>query len=223
MANRAYVSFWTRDYSEEVMLDRFARWLDSVPLSAERPGFVSFVIRAVDPSEAPLLEHDFRGGAAGAADVVALAREHRNVDCAYEVEAYWDLWGFDPDTGHWQRGPQRLLLICHGEAYDAGVAAESGHFLADVGFEHLYTGHAGLLGTRGVRTMPADKLEAEFLALMSQDQHLRVYYEKTRRNIQQLLDWTRSVEQALPVERSLLWSEGEENLEARLDEILAVR
>jgi hypothetical protein len=30
------------------------------------------------------------------------------------------------------------------------------------------------------------------------------------------------VEKALPLERYLLWSEGEENLEARLDEILAV-
>jgi hypothetical protein len=32
-----------------------------------------------------------------------------------------------------------------------------------------------------------------------------------------------AVEQALPVERYRLWSEGEENFEARLDEILAVR
>jgi len=31
------------------------------------------------------------------------------------------------------------------------------------------------------------------------------------------------VENALPVERFRLWSEGEENFEARLDEILAVR
>jgi len=31
------------------------------------------------------------------------------------------------------------------------------------------------------------------------------------------------VEEALPVERFRLWSEGEENLEARLDEILVVR
>jgi hypothetical protein len=31
------------------------------------------------------------------------------------------------------------------------------------------------------------------------------------------------VAQALPIERFTVWSEGEENLEARLDEILAVR
>ena len=222
MANRAYASCWTRDSSEAVLLDRFERWLESVPVSADRRGFASLVIRAISPSETPVLEHDFRDGAAGAADVLALAREHHNADCAYEVETDWDLWCRDPETGRWQHGPQRLLLICHGEAYDDGVAAESGHFLADLGLEHLYTGHAGLLGTRGARSAPADPVEAEFLALMSREEHLQEYHEKTRMNIQQLFDWTRTVEQALPVERCILWSEGEENLEARLDEILAV-
>lgn len=203
------------------MLDRFQRCLECVPASAERPGVASLVIRAVDSSESPILEHDFLTGVDAAA-VVALAREHQNADCAYEVEAHWDLWHRDPETGYWQRRPQRLLLVCHGEAYDNGVAAESGHFLADLGLEHLYTGHGGLLGTRAARNAPADPLEAEFLALMTREEYFREYHEKTRQNIQQLLDWTRAVEQALPVERTVLWSEGEENLEARLDEILAV-
>jgi hypothetical protein len=52
---------------------------------------------------------------------------------------------------------------------------------------------------------------------------LREYQEKTRENIQQLMGWMRTVEETLPVERVRLWSEGEENFEARLDEILAVR
>ena len=204
------------------MLDRFERWLESVPVSVERPGFASLVIRAVEPSEAPILERDFREGAADAAAVVALAREHRNADCAYEVETHWDLWHCDPGTGLWERRPHRLLLICHGEAYDNGVAAESGHFLADLGLEDLYTGPAGLLGTRAARSAPADPVEAELLALMADEELLREYHEKTRQNVQLLMDWMRAVEQALPVERSVLWSEGEENLEARLDEILAV-
>jgi hypothetical protein len=58
---------------------------------------------------------------------------------------------------------------------------------------------------------------------MSQPQNLREYHEKTRENIHKLLEWTAGVERALPVERIRLWSEGEENFEARLDEILAVR
>jgi hypothetical protein len=222
VANRAYVSFWIRDYSENLILDRFERWLRTVPLSATHPGFDTLTIRAIEPSEPPLLEHDFRGGQADAAAVTALAREHLHADCSYEVQTYWDLWHPNLDTGLWQRVPQQLLLIGHGSDYDQGVAAESGHFLADLGMEHLFTGHAGLLGLRGQRTAPANPVEAEFLDRMAREDQLREYYEKTRRNIQQLLDWTRAVEQALPVERTLLWSEGEENLEARLDEILAV-
>jgi len=38
-----------------------------------------------------------------------------------------------------------------------------------------------------------------------------------------LYSWIEGIERALPVERSELWSEGEENFEARLDAILAQR
>jgi hypothetical protein len=225
VTNRAYASFWTREYSEELMLDRFERWLETAPRSAEQPGFANLIVRAIDASETPLLEHDFRGGEADAAAVIALAREHRSADCAYETEAYWDLWQPNLETGAWQRVPQRLQLTCHGSEYDGGVALELGHFMAILGLEHFFTGHAGLLGVRGAAASaaePADDIEARFLQRMSDQAHLREYHEKTRENIQQLLNWTRAVEQAFPVERTQLWSEGEENLEARLDEILAV-
>jgi hypothetical protein len=222
MPNRTFVGFWTGDHSEAMMLDRFQRFLESVPLSTEKPGFAGLVIRAVSPAETPLMEHDLRGVAVEAADVIALALAHRNADTSFEVEASWDLWERDLDTGRWLRGPHPLLLTCYGEAYDDGVAAESGHFLADVGFEHLFTGHGGLLGSHGSRSAPADPIEAEFLALMTHEEHLHEYYQKTRENIQQLLNWIGAVERALPIERYQLWSEGEENLEARLDEILAV-
>ena len=203
------------------MLDRFERWLETVPRSDGQRGFASLAVRAVEPSEAPVLEHDFRDGEADAAAVVTLAREHKNSDCSYEVEAHWDLWQRNLDTGLWQRGTQQLLLICHGPDYDNGVAAESGHFHADLGLEHLFTGHAGLLGMRPALIAPADPLEADFLTQMGRENELREYHARTRLNIQQLMDWTRAVENALPVERMALWSEGEENLESRLDEILA--
>jgi hypothetical protein len=96
--------------------------------------------------------------------------------------------------------------------------------MASLGFEHLFTGHAGLLtGENGHVAEPQSPEEARFLMRMSQPQNLREYQEKTRENIQQLMGWMRTVEETLPVERVRLWSEGEENFEARLDEILAVR
>jgi hypothetical protein len=38
-----------------------------------------------------------------------------------------------------------------------------------------------------------------------------------------LFTWVEAVQSALPVERSELWSEGEENFEARLDAIVTKR
>jgi len=52
---------------------------------------------------------------------------------------------------------------------------------------------------------------------------LKEYHAKTRENIQQLFHWVEAIEAALPVERSELSSEGEENFESRLDAILARR
>jgi hypothetical protein len=222
VANHAYVSFWSREHAEETMLDRFGNLLGTFFASADRPGFGSLVIRAVSPAETPLVEHNLRGIKATASDVITLAREHNSADCSYEVEAYWDIWQRSLETGAWEKGPERALLICNGWAYDDGAARESGDFLTDIGLEHFFTGHGGLLGMSGARSAPSDPVEAEFLAWMTHEEHLHEYYEKTRANIQLLLNWVASVEKALPLERYLLWSEGEENLEARLDEILAV-
>lgn len=222
MGNHAYVSFWTRERAPETMLDRFERFLETFPLSASRHGFTALTIRAVSPAETPLLEQDLRGIKATASDVIALARERNNPDCSYEIEGYWDMRQRGLETGAWQKAPERVLLICNGRSYDEGVADSSGDFHADAGFEHLFTGHAGLLGTYSTRSAPTDPVEAEFLSWMTHEEHLHEYYEKTRANIQVLMNWVGSVEKAVPLERHLLWSEGEENLEARLDEILAV-
>jgi hypothetical protein len=223
MANRAYIAFWTRNYTEQTMLEQFERFLETVPLSSAAPGFRSLTVRAIGPAETPLAEHDLSGICAKPADIVALAKEYVNADCAFEVEASWDLWRWDADAARWMRGLEPLLLTCQGETYDDGAAGASGQFQADAGLEHLYTGHAGLLGSSGTRYAPADDREAEFLALMSQDENLQEYHEKTRQNIQQLMRWVQAVAQALPVDRFTLSSEGEEDLEARLDEILSVR
>ena len=223
MANRAYLSAWSRGFAETTMLEQFGELLTTVPFSAERPGFAWLVIRAVDPALGSLVEYDLRGQVLDAAELVALAREHRHFDSAYEVQTHWDLWAYDIASGRWQLRPQLLEIICHGEEYAGSAYVESGHFQADIGFEHLFTGHARLLGGRADGATPQDLAEAEFLAVMGRPENLREYHQKTRENIQKLMDWIQAVEQALPLERYQLWSEGEENFEARLDEILAER
>jgi hypothetical protein len=223
MPNRAYASLWVRGFDAASMLSHFEQFLASVPLSAGPVGFTELVIRAVDSTETPLEEHDLRSVAITPKEVVELAREHNSDDVGYEVSARWDLWIREMQTTSWKLSPERLTLFCNGLLYDGGVFTESGHFMADLGFEHLFTGHAGLLATQSAHVAePEHPDEARFLMWMSQPKNLREYQQKTRENIQKLMGWMRVVEETMPVERVRLWSEGEENFEARLDEILAV-
>src|SRR5205823_2254819 len=226
MGNHAYLRVWTRDFSLETMIREFAHFLTTAPLSASHGTFEELIVQAVDPGEAPIAEWDLRPLQAGPAQVGAMAAQHLNSDTAYMVSATWDLWTFDIDTLKWQQKPQPLELTCHGLDYDDGIASAAGHFQADLGFEHFFTGHGRLLapGTSSNSSSSSEHpVEHTFRQWMAAGNNLKEYHAKTRENIQQLFRWVDAIERALPVERTELWSEGEENMEARLDEILAQR
>jgi hypothetical protein len=226
MANRAYLRVWTRDYSETTLIAQFARFLATAPLSATESAFKELTVQPVDATEIPLAEWDLKELGYGAAEVAALAAQQIHADSAYFVSAKWDLWSFDAESLKWMHKPEPLLLTCHGPEYDGGIAASEGHFTADLGFEHFFTGHAGLLAP-GAASNPFESsdhpIEHTFRQWMSAPGNLKEYHAKTRENIQQLFHWVESIERALPVERSQLWSEGEQNFEARLDAIVAHR
>ncbi len=226
MANRAYLGVWTRDFSEQTMIAEFARFLTTVPLAATRTGFDRLVVQAIDGTETPLEEWDLRDQKYGPAEIAALAIQHLNADTAYFVSGQWDLWTFDLDSLKWQLSPQPLELVCHGVIYDNSISATNGHFTADLSFEHIFTGHGGLLAP-GLATNPFDTsdhpFEKTFRNWMSSSENLKLYHQKTRENIQKLFAWVESIEAALSVGRSELWSEGEQNFEARLDVILSQR
>ena len=226
MANHAYLRVWTRDFSVETMLAEFARFLTTAPLSATQNTFTELVVQAVDATETPVAEWDLRPVKAGPAEVAAMSVQFLNPDTAYIVGGKWDLWGLDMESLRWQHKPEPLQLTCHGLEYEDGLAARAGHFMADLGFEHFFTGHGGLLAP-GAASNPFNSsdhpIEHTFRQWMAAGGNLKEYHAKTRENIQQLFRWVEAIERALPVERSELWSEGEENFEARLDAILAQR
>jgi hypothetical protein len=223
MANRAYLRVWTRDFSQQTMIAEFARFLTTAPVTETGLGFQQMIVQPVDNTETPVVEWDFKEGKFGPAEIAALAAQHLEPDTAYIVSATWDLWNFDVETLKWTQSPQPMELLCQGPAYDDGIAASTGHFIADLGFEHLFTGHAGLLAP-GAASNPFDSsdhpMERMFRNWMSSSENLKEYHRKTRENIQKLFAWVEAVEAALPVQRSELSSEGEENFEARLDAIL---
>lgn len=223
MSNQAYLSVWCADFLEERILERFEAFLGTVPFSATNPGFTHLTIRAVDASEAPILEQDMRSMPVDAGGIVEIGREHLHSDCSYEVRCQWDLAVFDAASGKWKTEPQPLEMFCHGEYYDGSFWRDKGHLEVSFGFEHLFTGHAGLLGIRRNGGAAAQSPEeARFLEAMAWPENLERYQQKTRENIRKLMDWVGRIESAVPVERTRLWSEGEENFEARLEEILAV-
>ncbi|PWT88223.1 MAG: hypothetical protein C5B56_09140 [Proteobacteria bacterium] len=208
------------------MIAEFARFLTSAPLSESHPFFDELIVQAVDPSETPVAEWDLRGQGFGPAEAAALAAQYLNPDSAYIASAQWDLWSFDIETLKWQRKPQPFVLMCYGPLYDGGVATTAGQFSADLGFEHFFTGHGGLLAPSAASN-PFESsdhpVEHTFRRWMSTAGNRAEYHAKTRENIQQLTGWLDAISGALPVQRSELWSEGEENFEARLDAILAQR
>jgi hypothetical protein len=226
MANRAYLRVWTRDFSEETMIAEFARFLTSAPLSASMNTFAELTVQPVDATETPVASWDLRGQGYGPAEVSALALQHLNADSAYIATAKWDLWVLNIESLKWQHALEPLVLTCNGAEYDNRIAESEGHFVVDLGFEHFFTGHAGLLAPSKA-TNPFDSsdhpVEHTFRRWMAAGGNLKEYREKTRANIQQLFRWVEAVQSALPVDRSELWSEGEENFEARLDAILAQR
>ena len=131
---------------EANMLSHFEHFLATVPLVRRAAR-----VYGADGSRRGLLpKRRSRNTICGAnlttpAEIVELAREHHSADVCYEVAARWDLWIREMESASWKKKPERLDLFCYGPEYDGGVSAESGHFMADLGFEHLFTGHAGLL------------------------------------------------------------------------------
>ncbi|MFZ0910728.1 MAG: hypothetical protein WA766_04670 [Candidatus Acidiferrales bacterium] len=225
MPNDAFLSVWCRDFREELLPERFEQFLSTVPFSAAQAGFSNLAVRAVGPQEAPLFESVIGRFYQDPAEIVQLVRDNLNADSAYEARGYWDLWALNTTTGVWSLQPEPIEIRCYGEEYDDGIWKEYGHFQVDIGFELFFTGHARLLGFGSEPAAAATHHpdEANFLNLMTERESFRTYHERTRENIRKLLDWMQRIERTLPVDRALLWSEGEENFEARIEEILAVR
>ncbi len=203
-------------------------FLATVPFSRIRPGFTQFTLRAVETAETPVVERDLRASPAKPSEIVESLGESLQIDSAVELEAWWDLWVFDPASGLWTDEAQRLEIFCHAPDFEDAMWRDAGHFSADLGFEHLFTGHAGLLGNGSSSPsgplVPQHPAEEEFLRTMSEPEKLREYGGRTRENIRRLQGWMQRIAQALqlaPQQGITLSSEGEEDFEARLDAIEA--
>ncbi len=241
MPNYACAGFWLRGYSEANMLEDFRKFLELFPCSAARPGLHSLTIRAVDATQAAVIQRDYRLEPMQPDEWLEVAQEFLHDDGSYETSAFWDLWTLSgaAETWQWRLEAHPVELLCHGTAYDDEVYQELGHFHIVAGPEHLFVGRAGMFPPDGdassARSLPGEPLnftqgrpsgqalgeETRFASYMSDEACRREYLTKTQENIRRLLGWARKVERSLPVERMRLWSEGEEDFRERIESILA--
>lgn len=121
MADRLYLSCWVRGFTEQNMLRHWEKMLRRFPFSRLRPR-AELRIHGIELSEPPLLERDFVGE--GFIDgVLAAAAEYRHADCAYVLDAAWDIWQFESD---WKLAPADVVLSCHGPDF----ASDQGEHLS---------------------------------------------------------------------------------------------
>ncbi|MFQ5926025.1 MAG: hypothetical protein ACE5MH_01170 [Terriglobia bacterium] len=222
MANYAYLSLWFADGSRAGLIGHAEKLLRLFPISEYEPGFRAFLIRGVNAAESPLFERDLLFSAE---EVRSCLEEFFQADCAAELRAYWDLWIYQPDGTRldWQQRASPVEFALHGESYDEATFAENGHVLITLGLEHLFTGHAGILSGSGAETKPEQfttRPEYEFALALQEPEVLEAYRTHTLENIRHLLAFERALWTGLPIARRWLWSEGESDLEQRLEEVL---
>jgi hypothetical protein len=190
MADYAYLSVWFREFTVERGLRHLEAALALFPQSAARPGF-RLVVRSLGPEESPTLERDL---IAAPADVHALAAEFLHEDTAYEVTAFWDLWQPRP-ASQWEQALSEVEFLVQGAEYDPGAEPEAhAHLLINLGRENLFLGRSAV---------PQESSR-----------------EPLRANVERLYGLLRDLQNALPVERHRLWSEGNEDFARRTEQLL---
>ena len=145
--DRVYFSAWLRGYTQHNMFASFEKLLRLVPVSRLRPEGI-LTVHAVSYAEPALNERRFEGKP-DPDEVLALCREFDNLDCAYQLETFWDLWSKD-DAGEWKLGPVPVSVTCYAPLFESDLGEQ---ILIDFGPD--------------VRFLPEGDSRSELLAIQS--------------------------------------------------------
>jgi hypothetical protein len=146
-------------------------------------------VQPVDWGEPTLFEESFSPGATGE-EAAEVLRAYAQADFAVSLEAYWDLWMLDAESGAWVLRPEKAIFTAQGLEFDEGGYAETGHIWIDFGLDFPFL-HEGV------------NLHA--------DDALRV-----KANVAALIEFTHRVERNCNTTGRVLWSESAENLAQKL-------
>lgn len=114
MADRIYLSVWARGFTGPNMLRHFEKMLSVFPFSKLAARGPVLRIYAIEHMEPPQLEREFIPGVEPR-EIIEAAGEFAHDDCAFEIDAAWDLWQFD---GDWKLAPAAVTLICFGPEFE---------------------------------------------------------------------------------------------------------
>lgn len=189
MPDPLYLSLWFPDFSGPAMLPHALVVLEQFPFSKMRSGIRHVAVQPVSWNEASMLEQRFSPGVVPA-EAVMLIADLIHDDYAYVLEAFWDLWTPDPNTGEWTLAPNLVKFIVQGEDFDEGAQEQTGHIEIDFGVDSPFL--------------------QENVELTDEAQI------KVRANVAKLVDFTLKAEKHTRASGRLLWSESEENLAQKL-------
>ncbi|MBI5282785.1 MAG: hypothetical protein HY858_13955 [Candidatus Solibacter usitatus] len=130
MGDPLFLSLWLRGYSPLALPVYLKKALGVFPHSKLSPGAVMRV-HALSFQEPPVYEEIIHGEL-DAADMVSRAQPLMHEDCAFQVEARWDLYRWD---GEWELKPSTVLLEVYGPEFDS---LRGEHVRVDFGSEDLY-------------------------------------------------------------------------------------
>jgi len=188
VADTFYLSVWFPSFHGELILDRLACVALRFPFAAERPGITYLAVRPISWNEPTVFELRFNPPVPPP-EALESVREFVHDDCAYELEAFWDLWTPD-ESGRWVSRPQRVRLIAQGADFEDAAFEQYGHVEVDFGLDAPFL--------------------CEEMCLTPETE------ERVRANIQKLVSFSSEVEKRCGVRGRVLWSESEENLAAKL-------
>jgi hypothetical protein len=208
MADQLYLSYWLRNFSEPTMLRHYEKLLRLFPFSrlAKQPS--TFKVIAVDYSEPVVLEVPYPPPVP-VDDILAAAKDFQHADSCYRLETWWDLWHF---TDEWKLEPTRVALCCFGPEFDQGHAGLHPAQQAAVTEIPGSAEHAAASCAIEIEF----GIDANFLPQPDLPDSPRVI----QFNIKSLLKLVHDLDNALPVETRMLWSESGENFADKLHQAL---
>lgn len=131
MADRLYLSYWLRGYTEANQLRHYERLLRTFPFSQLSRALTVLRVHAVADSEPPLLERGYEEPVV-VDDILEAAREFTAADCAWQLDARWDLFALDEEA---RLSPHRCTLIGYGPEYERD---EGEHLRVEFGLESVF-------------------------------------------------------------------------------------